>query len=46
MVLLAGGSGRGVVLRCQKAKPFAQVDGLPVCFPAPNTVTRKGAGDR
>ncbi len=35
-----------VVLRCHKAKPFAQVDGLPVHLPAPNTVIRRGTGDR
>jgi hypothetical protein len=34
------------VLRCHKAKPFAQVDGLTLKLPPPNTVTRLGTGDR
>ena len=34
------------VLRCHKAKPFAQVNGLTVQLPPPNTVTRRGTGDR
>lgn len=46
--LAVDGSSEGVivVLRCQKAKPFAEVDGLPVRLPSPNTVVRKGPGDR
>ncbi len=35
-----------VVLRWHKAKPFSQVDSLPVRLPAPNTVIRRGTGDR
>ena len=35
-----------VVLRCHKAKPFAQVDGSRLELPAPNTVVRRGTGDR
>jgi hypothetical protein len=35
-----------VVLRCHKAKPFTQVEGLPVSLPPPNTVVRQGPGDR
>jgi hypothetical protein len=35
-----------VVLRCHKAKPFSQVDGVPVSLPPPNTVVRRGHGDR
>ena len=35
-----------VVLKCHKANPFAQVDGLPVRLPAPNTVIRQGPGNR
>jgi Bacteriocin-protection, YdeI or OmpD-Associated len=36
-----------VVLRCHKAKPFAEVvDGPPMLLPAPNIVLRSGTGDR
>lgn len=35
-----------VVLRCHYAKPFAQFNGLPVRLSPPNTVIRRGAGDR
>jgi hypothetical protein len=34
------------VLRCHKAKPFAQVDGAQMLLPPPNTVVRRGIGDR
>lgn len=37
---------RVVVLRWHKAKPFAQVDGLPLQLPACNSVFRRGDGDR
>jgi hypothetical protein len=35
-----------VVLRCHKAKPFSQVDGLPLQLPASNAVFQRGPGDR
>jgi hypothetical protein len=37
---------RLVVLRCHKAKPFAQVEGVAVHMPPPNMVVRQGPGDR
>ena len=44
--LLVSPNDTFVVLRCHKTKPFAQVDGLPVSLPPPNTVVRTGPGDR
>ncbi len=36
---------RSVVLRWHDAKPFTQVNGLPVRLSPPNTVIRRGVGD-